>query len=134
MKYLILVALSILGFAQQPAKSPKGEGISKTTSAEISNQDNKSNQETKPTNSSGPPTLIDQNNSSPQNSDATQADASIRIQGKLVLFTGLLVVVGFLQVGAIAYCFGYVIQSGYSPAETGFYPYLAAPPAYTECT
>lgn len=33
-----------------------------------------------------------------------------------------------------AYCFGYVIQSGFSPAETGFYPYLSAPAAYTECT
>jgi hypothetical protein len=33
-----------------------------------------------------------------------------------------------------AYCFGYIIQGGYSPAETGFYPYLAAPRAYTECT
>ena len=33
-----------------------------------------------------------------------------------------------------AYIFGYVIQKGYSPAETGFYPYLIAPRAYTECT
>jgi len=32
-----------------------------------------------------------------------------------------------------AYCFSYVIQAGYSPAETGFYPYFAAPPAYVEC-
>ena len=33
-----------------------------------------------------------------------------------------------------AYCFGYVVQGGFSPAETGFYPYLDAPRAYTECT
>lgn len=33
-----------------------------------------------------------------------------------------------------AYCFSYVIQHGYSPAETGFYPYLAAPGQYTEST
>jgi hypothetical protein len=33
-----------------------------------------------------------------------------------------------------AYCFNYVIQSGYSPAASGFYPFLKAPPAYTECT
>lgn len=33
-----------------------------------------------------------------------------------------------------AYCFGYVIQGGFSPAESGFYPYLEAPRAYTECT
>jgi hypothetical protein len=33
-----------------------------------------------------------------------------------------------------AYCFAYVIQSGYSPAPTGFYPFLTGPPAYTECT
>jgi hypothetical protein len=33
-----------------------------------------------------------------------------------------------------AYCFSYVIQSGYSPAESAFYPFLAAPRAYTECT
>jgi len=33
-----------------------------------------------------------------------------------------------------AYCFGYQIQSGFSPSETGFYSYLTAPPAYTECT
>ena len=33
-----------------------------------------------------------------------------------------------------AYCFGYVIQSGFSPATTGFYPYLRASREYTECT
>ncbi|GAC1702247.1 MAG: hypothetical protein NVS9B4_07180 [Candidatus Acidiferrum sp.] len=33
-----------------------------------------------------------------------------------------------------AYCFGYVIRGGFSPAETGFYPYLRASREYTECT
>jgi hypothetical protein len=33
-----------------------------------------------------------------------------------------------------AYCLVYVIQSGYSPAESGFYPFLNGSPAYTECT
>jgi hypothetical protein len=33
-----------------------------------------------------------------------------------------------------AYCFGYTVQAGFSPAETGFYPYLTAPPEYTTCT
>jgi hypothetical protein len=33
-----------------------------------------------------------------------------------------------------AYCLSYVIQRGFSPAESGFYPYLTAPAAYTECT
>ena len=58
-------------------------------------------------------------------------------QGKLSLF-----VHGFIEYfdgvsekqRRSAYCFGYVIQGGFSPAETGFYPYLAAPREYTECT
>jgi hypothetical protein len=33
-----------------------------------------------------------------------------------------------------SYCLSFVIKAGYSPAETGFYPYLKAPKAYTECT
>ncbi len=38
-----------------------------------------------------------------------------------------------------AYCYvyviqGYVIQGGFSPAKSGFYPAFNAPPAYTECT
>jgi hypothetical protein len=33
-----------------------------------------------------------------------------------------------------AYCFAYAIQRGFSPAESGFYPYLAAPAVYTDCT
>jgi hypothetical protein len=65
-------------------------------------------------------------------------DEMIKVrQGKLSLF-----VHGFIeyldgvsaQQRRSAYCFGYVIQGGFSPAETGFYPYLDAPSAYTECT
>lgn len=33
-----------------------------------------------------------------------------------------------------AYCYAYVIQGGYSPAKSGFYPTLNAPAAYTTCT
>lgn len=33
-----------------------------------------------------------------------------------------------------SYIFSYVVQSGFSPAEAGFYPYLDAPREYTECT
>jgi hypothetical protein len=69
---------------------------------------------------------------------AVSGDEFIQVQaGKLSLF-----VHGFIEYfdgvsekqRRSAYCFGYVIQGGYSPAETGFYPYLAAPRGYTECT
>lgn len=69
---------------------------------------------------------------------SVSGDEFIKVQnGKVSLF-----VHGFIeyfdgvsgQMRRSAYCFGYVIQAGYSPAETGFYPYLGAPPAYTECT
>jgi hypothetical protein len=69
---------------------------------------------------------------------ALNGDEFIKVrQGKFSLF-----VHGFIEYfdgisekrRRSAYCFGYVIQAGYSPAETGFYPYLAAPRAYTECT
>ena len=33
-----------------------------------------------------------------------------------------------------AYCFIFVIQGGFSPHPTGFYPALDAPAAYTQCT
>jgi hypothetical protein len=33
-----------------------------------------------------------------------------------------------------AYCFAYVVQSGFSPAESGFYPCIEVPRDYIKCT
>jgi len=64
-------------------------------------------------------------------------DEFIRVQeGKVTLY-----VHGFVEYSDVnrnrrrsAYCFVYVRQGGFSPAESGFYPAFNAPEAYTECT
>jgi hypothetical protein len=97
MKYLILIALIGLGMPQQPTKSPEGEGATKSASPQVGQQSSSAKQNNGP--SPNTPTGNTQTLSEDEN--AAQADANIRIQGKLVLFTGLLVVVGFLQISVM---------------------------------
>jgi hypothetical protein len=64
-------------------------------------------------------------------------DEFIKIRvGKLTLYIHGFI--EYLDIGRTerrtAYCFAYLVQSGFSPAESGFYPCLEVPTAYTECT
>ena len=83
-KLLIPCMALIIGLSQQPTKTPKDKGVPKTASTEVSKQPEAANQ------NNAPQTL---------NGDKKEADENMRVQGKLVWFTALLVVVGVLQVG-----------------------------------
>jgi hypothetical protein len=95
MKHLIILAFIIV--AQQPAKPPESDGIPKTASSQVSEKpDSAKRNNDSPINGSASAT---QTASHDKNTAPT--DENINIQRKLVLFTGLLVVVGFITAGAI---------------------------------
>jgi len=87
--------------AQEPAKTPKREGISKSNSAQISKQTDSGEQNDKhPTN--GTPAIHSDQSASPCTQEhKAQTEQNIAIQRKLVTFTGLLAAVAFLQVVAL---------------------------------
>lgn len=93
MKYLIVLAVVL--FAQQPTKPPEGKGVPEGTDPEISQQSNSSQ---KDDNSSKG---VAQAQSADRDTDTSSADENIQIQRRLVLFTGLLVVAGFITAAVI---------------------------------
>ena len=106
MKCLVPLAIIVLGFAQQPSKALGGNETPRTDSAQITSQENanqKKGQLTIPTapvttnNPTGAATL-----GNPASlTDKPAVDENPKIQGALALFTGLLVLVGLLQVIAM---------------------------------
>ncbi len=95
MKYLVLVAMLIAAFAQQPTKAPEGKRASKPDSAQVTNQGDTGEAQQKPAPSA---TSTPQ----PANPSVKAHDEDLKIQRKLVWFTGALVAVGFLQAGVMA--------------------------------
>lgn len=95
MRYLIILAILI--FAQQPAKLPESNRTPESASSKISKQSNSTQSNDNP--------LPDRPNAATRaangNENAAPSDEDIRIQRKLVLFTGLLVVAGFITAGVI---------------------------------
>jgi hypothetical protein len=94
MKCSVLVAVIL--FTQQPTKLSEGNRVPKSASTEVSNKTSTPKQSNEDTDH-----LVVQAQSPRQDDEAKEAEENIRIQGKLVTFTGLLVVVGFLQVGTM---------------------------------
>ena len=95
MKWLPVLALII--FAQQPAKPPESNRIPESAGSQISQQRKATNpnQDT-PVNQDAPTAqALDRND------NASPTDENIEIQRKLVLFTGLLVVAGFITAAVI---------------------------------
>jgi hypothetical protein len=114
MKPLILVAVVAFAFAQHPAKAPESQGAAKTNSAQGANQANagqsKENPATQPAptpqSANAPVTAVNQVQAAPHDSHRPEADKQthdeeVGIQRKLAWFTGALVFVGALQVGAM---------------------------------
>jgi hypothetical protein len=91
-----LAVLAFILFTQQPTKLPEGKGASESTRSQISEQSNRS--EGNPSNSENSLTEI---KTTTGNENTSQTDENVNIQRKLVLFTGLLVVAGFVTAGVI---------------------------------
>jgi hypothetical protein len=96
MKVILPIALIIFGFAQQAAKLPESKGVPKSERSQISNQTSRADE-----NKNEVPNVSVSSNTLSQDIHTAQTDENIRIQGKLVTFTGLLVLVGFLQVAVV---------------------------------
>ncbi len=107
MKWLIL-AVFIL--AQQPAKAPESKGTAKPDGAQVTNQANAANPQQKPTppttsaaQTANPPIVLkDQVSAASEDSQRNESERKaheedLRIQRKIVWFTGLLVFVGVIQ-------------------------------------
>jgi hypothetical protein len=100
MKFLIPVAVVVFGLAQQPMKSPETKRVPEGASPQIGNQSNHTtNNKQTPNNDIQPKSTQAENGAK----NAEVADENIQIQGKLVLFTGLLVLVGAITAGVIGW-------------------------------
>src|SRR5882672_7531489 len=107
MKWLII---TVLVLAQQPTKPPRREGTAKSNSAQIANQADTSQTQQKPAASAAPTdqstnaTVVPKYQASTPTEDRERNEAEhkaheedVKIQQKIVWFTGALVIVGFLQ-------------------------------------
>jgi hypothetical protein len=101
MKQWMFIAFAVIAFTQQPSKAPESKRSAEGKSAQVANQahagENK-NQPAKPT-----PSPLSDNQHPPCELNATtsQTDNGADVQGQIKTFTGLLVVVGILQFGAL---------------------------------
>src|SRR5271155_2370125 len=101
MRPWMLIVVALFSFAQQPAKPPESKGSTESKSTQVGKQPDAgqgNGQIAKP--APAPPT-DSQHPSAVLNAATNKPDDDAQIQGKLVTFTGLLVVVGFLQFGAL---------------------------------
>lgn len=99
MKYAVIVLSAVIALAQQPTKTPESRGAAKGKGARVGNQADDGQGNNQPT-----PQPLAPDNQKPaptfqQATSKTNDDAGL--QGKLVTFTELLVVVGFLQFFAL---------------------------------
>lgn len=112
--YVILIAIVIFGLSQEPTKAHESNGASKANGTKITKQ-TKGTQKIDHQAANEPPipsevTIGTQYNmeSIPHDDHAQVADKErneqdLKIQGQLALFTGLLVLVGLLQLGALVW-------------------------------
>lgn len=104
----IVLCVAII-ISQQPMKSPKGTRAAEGKSSQIADQakarknDDKPTIQTAPT--PAPPAVSADSKPEPvcHSSHASKSDDDEKIQRQLALFTGLLVLVGFLQVAALVW-------------------------------
>jgi len=87
------VIIAVLIFAQQPSKTPEGKGAAEGKGAQVSGgQDQQSQSQQTPSSPAN-----NQHPSAKTQVPASKAGDDAEIQGKIETFTGLLVIVGFLQ-------------------------------------
>lgn len=99
MKWLIL---AIVIFAQQPVKAPQGQGTAEGKGTQVSKQaDARENHGQASKAATSPPLSDDHHPSGEIQGAVPKANDDTEIQGKIETFTGLLVLVGFLQFFAL---------------------------------
>src|SRR5579872_6935134 len=98
MKWLIL---AIVILAQQPAKAPEVQGGAEAKGAQVSKQGDAGDKQSQPS-KHAPLSSADNQHPAAEIKNATPGtNNDAEIQGKIKTFTGLLVVVGFLQFFAL---------------------------------
>jgi len=119
MKILTLIAVVVFGFTQQPTETPKGNGTPKPHGAQVTNNADtgKGNKQSSAESTSPYSSITIVFNNQPDSqsrdhetkkADNNAAEQDLEIQRELTLFTGLLVVVGFLQFLALLGTLGVV--------------------------
>jgi hypothetical protein len=98
MKWLIV---AVLIFAHEPAKVPKDKGTAEGKGTQVSKQADASEKRDQPSEPAPSPPANNQHSSPEEQPAAPKASNDTEIQGKIKTFTGLLVVVGFLQFFAL---------------------------------
>jgi hypothetical protein len=98
MKWLVIAVIIL---AQQPAKPPESKGSPESKSAQVSNQTDRGESHNQPAAQSGSRAADNQHPAANLSTSTTHPNSDAQIQGMLVTFTGLLVVVGFLQFAAL---------------------------------
>jgi hypothetical protein len=98
MRWLII---AVIIFAQQPAKAPEVKGNTDSEVAQVSKQSDRRNSNEQPAQPEPSPSADSQLFSAELKPRLGKASDDADIQGKLVTFTELLVVVGFLQFFAL---------------------------------
>src|SRR5664279_3009884 len=102
MKWLLLaVCISV---AQQPTKPPERAGTTEGKRSQIGQQaDGAEYNKQNPANTSPVPLqiFVYQDHAPSRQADTAPTDEDAQTQGRIVIFTGLLVVVGFLQVAVM---------------------------------
>lgn len=99
MKWLIL---AVVIFAQQPAKAPEGKGAAESVVSQDAQQSHAS-QKDKSRPDTPPPSYVQQTISAKPQADAQGTENNMRQKGMdwIEIFTGLLVIIGFLQTGVM---------------------------------
>jgi hypothetical protein len=92
----MLALLTLILFAQQPTKLPESEGISTGAGSQVSQQSNSPERKENTSNAAS-----GKAQAATTNEHTTPAEEDIDIQGKLVRYTGFLVVVGLMTALAI---------------------------------
>jgi hypothetical protein len=98
MKWLMLAVIII---AQQPAKAPESKGAAEASVTKSTEQTRKTNHDNNP---AQPCVSVTVNNNPPspnEENDKKQTAENIRIQRRLTLYTGLLVIAGFVTAALI---------------------------------
>jgi hypothetical protein len=104
---IFALALIAIAFAQQPAKSPESPRVTESHRPIVSQQGQTTKHDHSESNDSSPPpdSVSIRNQACPPDREinALQANDDARIQGRLVLYTGLLVLAGFVTAAVVGW-------------------------------
>jgi len=102
MKMIVAASLTFIILYQNPAKPPGNKGAAKSKGAQVSGQSDSGPTPNQTTPQTSPPISIStQNQVGEQNTVSRKNNNEPDLEGKVVKFTGFLVIVGFLQFVAL---------------------------------